>query len=161
MFLVAIHTSAILCYYTTASDQESIGTGQIPTRNDPSGARISAANWSPPDVLVLEFYVRAAPVILHPASPLWLYLGYVDRVPVATAELTVGGGVVGLYGISTLAEHRRRGYGSALTARPLRDAMEAGQQVAILQAAPDGVGVYRRLGFQEFGRIREYKPSLV
>jgi len=122
-------------------------------------ARINAANWSPPDVQVVEFYVRAAPVILHPASPLWLYLGYLDGVPVATAELTIGGGVVGLYAISTLAEHRRRGYGSALTARPLRDAMEAGQQVAILQAAPDGVGVYRRLGFHDFGKIREYKPS--
>jgi len=79
----------------------------------------------------------------------------------ATAELTVGGGVVGLYGISTLAAYRRRGYGSALTARPLQDAREAGQHIAILQAAPDGVGVYRRLGFQEFGRIREYKPSLL
>ena len=124
-------------------------------------ARINAANWSPPDLLVVEFYARAAPVILDPASPLWLYLGYVDGVAVATAELTVGGGVVGLYGISTLAAYRRRGYGSALTARPLQDAREAGQQIAILQAAPDGVGVYRRLGFQEFGQIREYKPSLV
>ena len=124
-------------------------------------ARINAANWSPPDLLVVEFYARAAPVILDPASPLWLYLGYVEGVAVSTAELTVGGGVVGLYGISTLAAYRRRGYGSALTARPLQDAREAGQHIAILQAAPDGVGVYRRLGFQEFGRIREYKPSLV
>ncbi|HSE67818.1 MAG TPA: hypothetical protein VLB12_12600, partial [Gemmatimonadales bacterium] len=73
-------------------------------------ARINAANWSPPDPLVVEFYARAAPVILHPASPLWLYLGYVDATPVATAELTVGGGVVGLYAISTLAAYRRRGY---------------------------------------------------
>ncbi len=104
-------------------------------------AGLSAANWSPPDELVVEFYVRAAPVLLHPASPLWLYLGYVDGVAVGTAELTVGGGVVGLYAISTLAPYRRRGYGSALTARPLQDAREAGQQIGILQAAPDGVGV--------------------
>jgi hypothetical protein len=45
-------------------------------------ARLSAANWSPPDELVVEFYARAAPVLLHLASPVWLYLGHLDGVPV-------------------------------------------------------------------------------
>jgi len=43
-------------------------------------------------------------------------------------------------------------------AHALEDARAAGLRTAVLQAAPDGVGVYRRLGFAEFGTIREYKP---
>jgi ribosomal protein S18 acetylase RimI-like enzyme len=121
-------------------------------------ARINAANWSPPDPFVEEFYRRGETALLDSASPLWLYVGYRDGEPVATSELTVGGGVAGLYNIATLAPHRRRGYGSAMTLQPLRDARSAGHATGILQAAADGVGLYRRLGFRPFGEIAEYKP---
>ncbi|MCI0391544.1 MAG: GNAT family N-acetyltransferase [Acidobacteria bacterium] len=123
-------------------------------------AQINAANWTPPDPLVLRFYELAASVLLDPDSPLWLYLGYLSEIPVATAELTIGGGVVGLYNICTLEAYRRRGFGSALTLQPLLDARSSGYQTGILQAAPDGVGVYTRVGFQPFGRITEYKPPI-
>lgn len=121
-------------------------------------ARLSSANWTPPDEDVVRFYERGERVLLAPESPFWFYVGYADGEAVATAELTVGGGVVGLFNISTLSAHRRRGYGSAMTVRPLVDAAAAGYQTAVLQAAPDGVGVYRRVGFTTFGEIREYKP---
>ena len=39
-----------------------------------------------------------------------------------------------------------------------RDAKAAGCDLAVLQAAPAGVGLYRRLGFAPFGVITEYKP---
>jgi ribosomal protein S18 acetylase RimI-like enzyme len=121
-------------------------------------ARRSAENWTPPDPDVLRFYERAAAALLGPDSPLWLYVGYQGDVPVAGAELAVGGGVVGLYGISTRPASRRRGFGTALTLRPLLDAREQGYRTAILQAAAEGVGVYQRVGFQAFGDITEYKP---
>ncbi len=91
--------------------------------------------------------------------PHWLYVGYVDDEPVATAEVTLGGGVAGLFNISTIERCRRRGFGSAMTRRALADAREAGYQVAVLQAAPDGVGLYTRVGFAPFGDITEYKPG--
>jgi predicted acetyltransferase len=87
-----------------------------------------------------------------------LYVGYLGADPVATAELAIGGAVVGLYGVSTRAAHRRCGYGTALTAYSLREGRAAGFRTAILQAVPDGVGVYRRLGFEAFGEFVEYKP---
>ena len=79
--------------------------------------------------------------------------------PVATAEATVCDGTGGLYNISTLAAFRGKGTGSALTWLPLRDARDAGNGVGVLQAAPDGVGIYRRLGFLPFGNITQYKPG--
>ncbi len=120
-------------------------------------AHVVAANWNPPDVQVFHFYEQAAPVILQPDSPLWYYVGYVEDVPVASAELTLSGGVVGLYSICTLEAYRRRGYGSALTLQPLLDAREQGWHTAILQSAADSL--YARIGFVPFGQITEYKPA--
>jgi ribosomal protein S18 acetylase RimI-like enzyme len=122
-------------------------------------ARINAANWSPPDRDVVRFYELAAPILLAPGSPIRLYVGYAGGEAVAASELTVGGGVAGLYGISTLASHRRRGFGTALTLRPLLDARAEGLALAVLQASDAGAGVYRRIGFEEFGGITEYKPA--
>jgi ribosomal protein S18 acetylase RimI-like enzyme len=121
-------------------------------------ATIVAANWSPPDAEVLRFYELAAPVLLQPKSALWLYVGYLEGIPVASSELTVGGGVVGLYNICTLTDYRRRGFGAALSLQPLLDAREQGCHTAILQASDEGSRVYKRLGFEVFGQISEYKP---
>jgi ribosomal protein S18 acetylase RimI-like enzyme len=112
-----------------------------------------------PDPHALRFYQLAAPVLFAPASPHWFYLGYMDGAPVATLEETIGGGLAGLYNITTLATHRGRGIASALTWRALDDARAAGQPCAVLQAAPAGVNVYRRLGFAPFGEIAEFKPA--
>lgn len=121
-------------------------------------AHIMAANWTPPDPEVLRFYELAAPVLLNDEAPLWLYVGYLGETPVATAELAVGGGVVGLYNICTLMEYRRRGIGMALTVQPLLDARAQGYQRAVLQAAAMGLRIYQRLGFETFGSITEFKP---
>lgn len=120
-------------------------------------ARILAANWAPPDPHVIRFYQLAAPLLCRPDAPLRIYVGYLDRVAVAAAELTVSEGAVGLYNISTLAEHRRRGFGSALTLQPLLEARAEGHRLAVLQASEAGQGVYARLGFEATGRYVEYQ----
>ncbi len=122
-------------------------------------ARVNAANWDPPDRLVVRFYELAAPVLLAPGCPLRMYVGYAGGEAVAASELTVGGGIAGLYGISTIAAHRRRGYGSAMTAHPLLEARDEGLSRAVLQASAKGLGVYERIGFEKFGEITEYKPE--
>jgi GNAT superfamily N-acetyltransferase len=122
-------------------------------------AKISAANWSPPDPEVLRFYGLAESALLTPDTPQWLYLGLLDTIPVATAELTVGGGLVGVYNVSTAPAFRGRGIGTAMIHTPLAAAQDAGHRTAILQAAPPGVGVYQRLGFASFGMVTEFKPG--
>ncbi|WP_437969371.1 GNAT family N-acetyltransferase [Sorangium sp. So ce260] len=121
-------------------------------------ARLLAANWTPPDPHVVRFYEMAAPALLSDDAPLWLYVGYLGDTPVATSELTVGGGVAGLYNITTVPSHRRQGIGRALTLRPLLDARAAGLRLAILQASADGLGLYAQIGFVATGQITEYKP---
>ncbi len=120
-------------------------------------ARLSAANWDPPDEQVLAFYRKTASALLSDEAPQWLYVGYLDGEPVATAEATVQAGTVGLFNIATRPAFRGRGIGSLMTWQPLRDARAAGCDLGVLQAAAAGVGIYRRLGFVSFGEITEYK----
>jgi GNAT superfamily N-acetyltransferase len=121
-------------------------------------AEMSAANWDPPDQDVLGYYREVSGVLLDPDAPRRLYLGRVDGEPAATAEATVGGGVVGLYNISTRPTYRGRGIGLAMVHAPLAAAITAGLSTGILQATAAGLGVYERLGFRSFGAITEFKP---
>src|SRR6185436_1296055 len=89
-------------------------------------ARLTASNWQPPDQSVVEFYRRGAHAVLSDPSPQWFYIGFLDSDPVATTEVTIGGGVAGLYNISTLSRCRGRGIGSAMTHQTLTDARAAG-----------------------------------
>jgi ribosomal protein S18 acetylase RimI-like enzyme len=113
----------------------------------------------PLDHTVAAFYARSAPAVLDPESPVWLYVGYLGDEPVATAELTVGGGIVGLYNITTAAAHRKKGIGTAMTVRPLRDARESGYPAAVLQASEEGFPIYSRIGFEVTGSFTEYHPA--
>ena len=123
-------------------------------------AQIISVMWTPPDPEVVHFYKLAAPAILQPDSPMWFYVGYVGETPAATAEATVNDGVVGLYNICTLPDFRQRGFGTAMTLQPLLDAREVNCHTAVLQATEAGARVYKRLGFETFGTITEYKPPL-
>jgi len=122
-------------------------------------AAVNAANWTPPDENVVRFYALAAASLLSAASPLRYFVGRVAGAPVATVELATGGGVAGIYNVATVEASRRRRYASAMIVRALEDARAEGLRTAVLQAAPDAVGIYRRLGFKEFGTITEYKPG--
>jgi GNAT superfamily N-acetyltransferase len=77
------------------------------------------------------------------------WIGRVDGTAVASGRLSIGAGVAGLYAISTLAAHRGKGYGRALTIATLRAGASIGHRIGVLQSSDLGYGVYRRLGFRE------------
>jgi len=85
---------------------------------------------------------------LLPVGALTVYLGHVDGVAVTTAIGVHAGGDGGIFAVATPAEHRRRGYGAAVTARAARDLFAAGAGLVWLQASELGEPVYRKLGFE-------------
>ena len=97
-------------------------------------------------------------------QPFWTYLALLDDKPVATSQLFLSAGVAGIYNVTCLPEARGRGIGAAITQAPLLDARTMGYRVAILQASEMGYPVYRRLGFQDYGKLSVYlwenDPSL-
>ena len=84
------------------------------------------------------------------------YLALLNGKPVGTSQLFLAGGVAGIYNVSCIPEARGHGIGSAITLAPLLKARELGYRTGILQASKQGYGVYRRLGFQNFGKLSVY-----
>jgi GNAT superfamily N-acetyltransferase len=77
---------------------------------------------------------------------------------VATALAFDHDGDCGVFNVSTLETARRRGVGTAITARLLRDARERGCSTASLQSTAMAERVYAAVGFRDLGRILEYVP---
>lgn len=90
-------------------------------------------------------------------QPFWTYLGLLDGKPVATSQLLLSAGVAGIYNVTCLPEARGRGIGAAIVQAPLLDARTIGYRVGILQASDLGYPVYRRLGFEDYGKMSLYR----
>jgi ribosomal protein S18 acetylase RimI-like enzyme len=102
----------------------------------------------PDDYAAFEAYVSEY-VGFHPDNPQKLFLGLLDGESVATSQLFLGGGVAGLWGVTTLQKARGKGVGTAMSLHPLRVARSLGYRVAVLDSTQQGIGIYRRLGFEE------------
>jgi GNAT superfamily N-acetyltransferase len=96
-----------------------------------------------------------AAVALEP--PMHTYLAMLDGRPVATSQLFLGAGVAGIYNVTCLPAARGRGIGTAVTLAPLLEARRQGYDLSILQASDLGHPVYRRLGFQDYGRLHTFE----
>jgi GNAT superfamily N-acetyltransferase len=88
--------------------------------------------------------------------PFRLYVGLLEGEVVAASRLFLAAGVAGIHGLATLREARRQGIGTAMTLAPLLEARSMGYRIGVLRAAPMGLGLYRRLGFEEYCRISIY-----
>ncbi|MEX1169838.1 MAG: GNAT family N-acetyltransferase [Chloroflexota bacterium] len=78
----------------------------------------------------------------------------VEGRPVATALGVLAGKGIVIVNVATVPDERGRGIGRAVTLAAMHLGAEAGAQVAVLQSTEMGHGVYRRLGFEEYGRYR-------
>jgi ribosomal protein S18 acetylase RimI-like enzyme len=107
-------------------------------------ARVAAAGSGAPLALMRPLY---APAFLRLAGSA-VYVGRVDGETVTTAIGYQTGTDVAIFSVGTPPEHRRRGYGGAITAHAARAAFENGADLAWLQTSEIGESVYRRLGFR-------------
>lgn len=78
------------------------------------------------------------------------FLGTLNGRPVSTSMLFLGGGIVGIYCVTTVPDARQRGIGTALTLAAMREGLADGYHIAGLQSSEMGLPIYRRLGFREY-----------
>ncbi len=75
------------------------------------------------------------------------FVGEIDDTVVATGLGLTVGDMVGVFNIATAEAHRGHGYGAAITAHVVVDAMGRGARWGLLQSSPMGLPIYERLGF--------------
>lgn len=114
--------------------------------------RVAAIGFGSP---VRETFVwHAPPVLLDPRLGMWR--GRLGDRTVGVAMSFLEAGVVGVYGVTTLPDDRRRGYGAALT----RQALMADPTLpAVLQPSSMAESMYARLGFTRFATFRSWGRS--
>jgi len=117
---------------------------------------VFSAGFEIPEPYGQAFFDLFASLGFGAGSPIKSFLGRLNGEPVAISMLFLRAGVAGIYCVTTLPAARRLGVGAAMTLFPLLEARRQGYRAGILQASAMGASVYRRLGFQEYCKIREY-----
>jgi ribosomal protein S18 acetylase RimI-like enzyme len=107
-------------------------------------ARVAAAGFEVP----LEMFLQLMTPSVLATPGVRCYVGEADGLPVTTGLGINLGSNVAIFNIATPPEHRRRGYGAAVTARAVADGLAAGAMWSWLQSSPDGYRVYEGLGFR-------------
>jgi len=106
---------------------------------------------------VLAYFQRLCEYPLNNFPAMRYYLGTFHGIVVATGTLFVGSETVGIYDITTSNPYRRRGIGSAMFQHILEDARSCNRRSCILQASPDGLGIYLRAGFRPVGTVHVFE----
>jgi GNAT superfamily N-acetyltransferase len=93
---------------------------------------------------------------LHPPSILTdtrmtMLTGRVGGNPIGAAMSYRGNEAIGIYGVTTLQSARGRGYASALTRALIDPAIPT-----VLSPSLEAQNLYRRLGFEEVGRLTQW-----
>ena len=107
-------------------------------------ARVAALGFEIPAEYMAPLYSPAVAGM----PGLEIYLARVDDELVSTGLGYAIDRTVGIFNVATPPEHRRRGYGTALTAHAARRGFAAGADLAWLQSSAMGESVYRELGFR-------------
>ena len=101
-----------------------------------------------------------SPVALHadksPDAAMQFFAIRRNGMVVCTSVCYLDGGLAGIYCVSTIPAERRKGLGAHATAEPLRLAARLGYRVGILQSSEAGHGLYKSLGFADFGGVPLY-----
>jgi GNAT superfamily N-acetyltransferase len=116
---------------------------------------VAAAGFGAP----VEIFAAWVSSDLLGGNDVYAYVGSVSGRDVATALGIVADDHVGVFNVALAPDHRRRGYGAALSARTVLDGLASGARQALLMSSEMGLSVYQQLGFREVERWSYWVPS--
>jgi len=109
---------------------------------------VSVRGFGTEDATIEPGTIHPPSILADPGMVLWL--GRVDGKPIGAAMSYKTDHAVGIFGVTTIASARRRGYGAALTCAAMLS--DTGLP-SVLAASKDGESLYERLGFQRVGEL--------
>jgi ribosomal protein S18 acetylase RimI-like enzyme len=145
--------------YTVDTTTRAMGMSLTEIASHGPDADVAAAVWT--DHLDHLEAVGVPAGLLRGADPTAFHVvtGRAGGEDVATAIAIDHDGDCGIFNVSTVEEARRRGLGTAMTLRLLRDAAARGCATASLQSTEIAERVYAAAGFRDLGRFVEYVPA--
>jgi hypothetical protein len=87
------------------------------------------------------------------------FVGNCDGVAVATAIGATHGDAVAIFNVAMITSARGRGFGRALTVRPIADGAANGATWSYLQSSVMGLPVYKRLGYRTVETWTQFLPE--
>jgi ribosomal protein S18 acetylase RimI-like enzyme len=84
------------------------------------------------------------------------FVGYIEGTPVATGTIFYSNGVAGIYNVTTLPAFHGRGIGVEMMTTMLLKAKLDDIKTTILHATSAGIRLFEKLGFQNFGEMKQY-----
>jgi hypothetical protein len=112
---------------------------------------VSVRGFEIEDTSITVGAVHPATILDDPRMTSWI--GRVAGRAVAAAMSYRAYGAIGVFGVTTVASARKRGYGTAMT----RAAVLADSGLpSVLSPSPEGENLYRRLGFRPAGALQTW-----
>lgn len=119
--------------------------------------KVLASIFSPFDDNVVRFYEEIVPYFKANESS--LFVMYESDFPCTIGSLHITGDFAGIYDIATHPDFRKRGYGTLMTGYLLETIQKRGISWVGLEASREGLNIYKKLGFNEYGTFFVYTRS--
>ncbi len=142
-------------------DRDDLILKEISTENEAQqfGNIIANLYENPEPQYIQTYFSKITDLLLDRSSPYKPYVGIYQGEVVSTGSLMFTDTTVGMYDIATIPEVRGKGIGTALIQYLLHDAKENNGEYCVLQASPEGKGIYERAGFQSIGNLKIYENT--
>ncbi|KAK9680133.1 hypothetical protein K7432_016033 [Basidiobolus ranarum] len=100
-----------------------------------------------------EYFNKVALIFDSSQSAVQMYIGFANGRAVSTGCIVEADHSYGIYDLITKEKERGKGYGSAMFQYLLNQLDGSKHKPCILQASPDGLGIYKKAGFESIGEM--------
>ncbi|MCA0987548.1 GNAT family N-acetyltransferase [Guptibacillus algicola] len=105
---------------------------------------------------VKTYYEKVASSVDMKSSDLKLYIGMAEGKPVTTGSIIVAKDSIGIFDMGTSEVEQGKGYGSTMFRYLLHEAAQYKKKWCFLQASQEGIGIYKKAGFESIGEMKVY-----
>jgi GNAT superfamily N-acetyltransferase len=122
--------------------------------------RMEIEGFGSSEEMAQNYYDMYASAGFGPGTVWRHWAGWWHGEAVAATSLLFHAGVAGIYGVTTLPAARRQGIAQALVLHAIKEAKRSGYRIVVLSPTEMSEGIYHRLGFRTYTRIRHFSYTM-
>ena len=98
---------------------------------------------------IMDSYVKAHQRFKANEGKMFHYVGLLDGVSIVSCTISIFDNIARIDDVGTLPEYQNKGYATAIIKHGLSKAKEEGAAFCFLEASKQGLGIYKKIGFEE------------